>query len=329
MADDWASNFDAQYGGVNLGGLDFNFNILGNVDWSPFETFMSDPHNWNREMAKLDAGLAVLANSPALTDPTFYERFFAGDPDAIALDKSISAQIDEARNNAEKTYNEMYGIGKDTTPKFEKYVYVGECANRMRYDLMSDGSKINPTAAPEKCGQPPVVSATTVTVPAPVTPPPVTPTPPTPPPPPPPPPPAKTAPIDTILYPSDDLLPIEIMADLIFEDIGGQELINVARTDTVNGQTVVYQPIKNLTQIQQQYNPNNIVSLDGTSDKYFKNFAIKIESKTPYEGNGPAGEHVYIDSTTGDLIIEAINIEADEQVEVQIVTSGTIYEAEL
>ena len=43
MADDWASDFEAAYGGVNLGGLDFNFNILGNVDWSPFETFMSDP----------------------------------------------------------------------------------------------------------------------------------------------------------------------------------------------------------------------------------------------------------------------------------------------
>jgi len=59
--------------------------------------------------------------------------------------------------------------------------------------------------------------------------------------------PVLTAPIDTILY-NDDSLPIEIMTDLIFENIGGQELINIARNDTVNGQTIIYQPIKNLTE---------------------------------------------------------------------------------
>ena len=144
----------------------------------------------------------------------------------------------------------------------------------------------------------------------------------------PPPPPTKTAPLDTILYKEEDQ-PVEIMADLIFENIGGQELINIARSDTVNGQPVVYQPIKNLTQIQQQFNPNNIVALQATSDKYFQNFAIKLENKVPEEGNGPAGAHVYIDPQTGDLVVEAINLEADEQVELEITTSGTIYEAEL
>ena len=144
----------------------------------------------------------------------------------------------------------------------------------------------------------------------------------------PPPPPTKTAPLDTILYNEEDQ-PVEIMTDLIFENIGGQELINIARTDTVNGQPIVYQPIKNLTQIQQQFNPNNIVALQATSDKYFQNFAIKLENKVPEEGNGPAGAHVYIDPQTGDLVVEAINLEADEQIELEITTSGTIYEAEL
>ena len=88
--------------------------------------------------------------------------------------------------------------------------------------------------------------------------------------------PVLTAPIDTILF-NDDSVPIEIMSDLIFENIGGQELINIARNDTVNGQTILYQPIKNLTAVQQQYNPNNIVSLQATSDKYFQNFSIKFD----------------------------------------------------
>jgi hypothetical protein len=136
------------------------------------------------------------------------------------------------------------------------------------------------------------------------------------------------APIDTILF-DEEAVPIEIMADLLFENIGGQELINIARNDTVNGQAVIYQPIKNLSTIQQQYNPNNIVSLQSTSDKYFQNFSIKFETKVPNVGNGPNGEHVYIDKETGGLVIEAINIQDGEQIQVEITTSGTIYEAEL
>lgn len=143
----------------------------------------------------------------------------------------------------------------------------------------------------------------------------------------PPPPPVKTAPIDTVLF-DDEGLDIEVIEDLIFENIGGHELINIARNDIVNGQQVSYQPIKNLSSIQQQYNPNNILSLQSTSDKYFANFSIKLENKIPDPGTGPSGAYVYLDNDTGDLIIEAINLETDEQIQVEITTSGTIYEAE-
>jgi LysM repeat protein len=142
----------------------------------------------------------------------------------------------------------------------------------------------------------------------------------------PPPPPAKTAPIDTVLF-NDDSMSIEIMTDLIFEDIGGHELINIARNDIVNGQRVSYTPIKNLGLIQQRYNPNNILSLQSTSEKYFNNFSIKLEEKVPKEGNGPDGSSIYFDETTGDLIIETVNMNPDEQLEVQISINGTIYEA--
>jgi LysM repeat protein len=143
----------------------------------------------------------------------------------------------------------------------------------------------------------------------------------------PPPPPVKTAPIDTVLFNSDEL-PIEVMTDLIFENIGGHELINIARNDIINGQQISYQPIKNLSSIQQQYNPNNIVSLQSTSDKYFANFPIKLENKIPNPGTGPNSSYVYVDSTNGNLVIEAVNLEIDEQIEVEITVSGTIYEAE-
>lgn len=136
--------------------------------------------------------------------------------------------------------------------------------------------------------------------------------------------PTKTAPIDTVLF-DDSSMSIEIMADLIFEDIGGHELINIARNDIINGQQISYSPIKNLGLIQQKYNPNNILGLQATSEKYFANFAIKFEEKVPLVGNGPDGSNVYIEESTGDLIIEGVNINKDELFEVEISLNGTIY----
>jgi hypothetical protein len=141
-------------------------------------------------------------------------------------------------------------------------------------------------------------------------------------------PPVKTASIDTVLF-DDETMPIDIMSDLIFENIGGQELINIARNDIVNGQTISYQPIKNLSSLQQQYNPNNILSLQQTSDKYFANFSIKLEERIPAQGSGPNGEYVYLEEGTGDLIIEVVNMPSSEQVDVEITLDGTIYQAVL
>ncbi len=133
----------------------------------------------------------------------------------------------------------------------------------------------------------------------------------------------KTATPDIVLF-DDDSVPTEQMADLIFENIGGQELINIARNDTINGQNISYQPIKNIRSIQQSYNPNNILGLQKTSDKYFSGFSIRFDQKAPNEGNGLNGTNVYIDNS-GNLVIEAIGLNNDEQLEVQLSTNGTIY----
>jgi hypothetical protein len=129
---------------------------------------------------------------------------------------------------------------------------------------------------------------------------------------------------DIILY-NDESTPIEVMTDLIFEEIGGQEIINIARNDIINGQNVIYQPIKNLTSLYLQYNPQNILGLQNTSNEYFKKFPIKLEDKIPTEGTGPFGEIVYIDTDTGNIIINVINLADDEQVEVEILNGGSIF----
>ena len=137
----------------------------------------------------------------------------------------------------------------------------------------------------------------------------------------------KTATPDIVLF-DDETIDEEQLFDLILENIGGQELISITRSDIVNGQKISYQPIKNLSAIQQRYNSNNILSLQQTADKFFAGFSIKLEDKIPETGNGTNGENVYLNAA-GDLIIEFINVNPDEQVETQISVSGTIYEADL
>lgn len=138
----------------------------------------------------------------------------------------------------------------------------------------------------------------------------------------------KTATPDIVLF-DEEAIDIDEVFDLIFENVGALELISISRSDIINGQKISYQPIKNLSSIQQRYNPNNIISLQQTADKYFAGFSIKLEDKIPNEGNGENGKNIYIDEASGDLIIELVNLNDDEQIETQITLSGTIYEINL
>jgi hypothetical protein len=139
----------------------------------------------------------------------------------------------------------------------------------------------------------------------------------------------KVATPDLFIF-KDEVIPVELMTDLIFEDIGGHELITLSRNDLISGQTISYQPIKNISSLYLQYNPQNILNLQDTSVTIFKNFPIKIEKSLPSAGTGPGGKTVYLNSA-GDLVIEVVNLEADEQIDIQILISGdrlngTIYE---
>jgi hypothetical protein len=135
----------------------------------------------------------------------------------------------------------------------------------------------------------------------------------------------KSAPIDTVVF-IDEAFSSELMVDLLFEDIGGQELLTVARTDTVNGQNVVYQPIKNLGILRDTYNPTKLLKLQDTSDKYFANFIINLRDKIPNVGSGENGVNYYLDLATASGVIELINMKIDEQVEIQIASAGIIDE---
>ena len=118
-------------------------------------------------------------------------------------------------------------------------------------------------------------------------------------------------------------IPTEYMTSLLFENIGAQELISVTRTDLVNGQNILYTPIKNITDISKAYSPQNIFTIPINAQSQFANSAIKLENYTPEFGTGPNSEMVYLDETTRNLIVNVINMQNNEQVEIEVLNHGT------
>jgi len=133
----------------------------------------------------------------------------------------------------------------------------------------------------------------------------------------------KIATPEIILF-DDETLSTITLVDILFEDIGGQELLSMSRHDTISGDYVPNQLIKNLTSLNQEFSSKRLLSLQNTSDKYFSNFGIKLENKIPFVGNGLNGENVYLNDSQ-DIVIDLVNLDIDEQIEVQLSISGTMY----
>lgn len=118
---------------------------------------------------------------------------------------------------------------------------------------------------------------------------------------------------------------VELLETIVFERLGGQELINITRHDLINGQQIDYRPLR---QISRLADPSSWFSLQGTSDTTFSNFIIKLEEKIPYTIESP------VSLVNNEIVVSVVNLAPDEQVEVQILSYGdilddTIYEEEL
>lgn len=148
----------------------------------------------------------------------------------------------------------------------------------------------------------------------------------------------KVATPDLILF-EQDAFPIDALSSVFFEEIGGQEIINISRNDIVNGQEVSYSLVGNLKGVQKRYNSENIFSMPDTINKIFKNFSIRFDIHVPEIGTGPNGSRAYVLNNDtniakrGDMVIDVTNMEINERVDVEIVRSGTpltdtIYEEE-
>ena len=148
----------------------------------------------------------------------------------------------------------------------------------------------------------------------------------------------KVATPDLIVF-NEAALPVDALSQLLFESLGAQEIVNISRSDIINGQNVAYSLIGNLDSLRQRYNSENIFSLPDNSKKYFKNFGIRFDVHYPEKGTGPSDQRAYIVeeesavAKPGDLVIDVTNMETNERVDVEILRSGfslgdTIYTEE-
>jgi hypothetical protein len=118
----------------------------------------------------------------------------------------------------------------------------------------------------------------------------------------------------------------EGITNILFEQIGGIELISMVRRDTVEGQNPYYTVISNLSNIRKEFNPTQIISRQKPNQSFFDIYSIDINNKIPndlYLQRNNLTNFFYID-TNGDFVIELDNMLTDEVVELEIAQGGTI-----
>lgn len=123
----------------------------------------------------------------------------------------------------------------------------------------------------------------------------------------------KQATPDIIVFDEESIDP-GFLVEAFFEEFGGTELINISRTDLINGDKVSYSPIVNLSEIYRKYNPNNIISISQYQELPTK-YGIDLVSRGPKEP--------YFDEN-GDMVIEIDIVKNDESIEVEFALNGTI-----
>jgi hypothetical protein len=106
---------------------------------------------------------------------------------------------------------------------------------------------------------------------------------------------------------------------LFFEDISGNELINIQSynflVDTSNSN------ISNIDSVISTYSPQSLFKSSSIFVSYFGQFEIKLNDKIPLVGNGPNGSNVYFSVGSSNYIyIESINLADDEEIEVQFLS---------
>jgi hypothetical protein len=124
---------------------------------------------------------------------------------------------------------------------------------------------------------------------------------------------------------TDENVVDETLAGLIFEDIGGHELLDMtssAATYSLGGQAVDNQVIPRLSELSQTYSPMKIIAIQDTLDKIFAANSLNLLNYIPQ----------YVDPVEvldNNYTVNVLDIDLNnkERVEVEVLTYGNIFDA--
>ena len=132
-----------------------------------------------------------------------------------------------------------------------------------------------------------------------------------------------------------DQVSADALQKLYFEDVGGTEILAVARHDTVGGETVATAPIANLEDIKLQFNPLNILSSINTNE-LFNQFAIDMSARVWDTNDSVYGEAEWIagvdedgfatNTLKGYIVVDIDDLKADEYIQVQVAGNNVDYD---
>jgi len=129
----------------------------------------------------------------------------------------------------------------------------------------------------------------------------------------------------SIVQYNESALPVEMITDVLFADVGGQELLTVSRWDTIDGQTVSYSLVTDLSQTANGFNSSGILTNNEGSQAYFRQFSVDVVNRMSEINSLNTDAPGISLNANGDLVIDFDFIGANESVEVEIVNSGTVY----
>lgn len=119
-------------------------------------------------------------------------------------------------------------------------------------------------------------------------------------------------------------LPVDIQAQLVLQAIGGSELIQIARNDSIDGQKIAYQPITNIDSFAAQFSPvlitGNAPSINGVKaaaaidiDSYA--FVDVVSTGSIFTGQSLSGKPA--------IIVQVDNVQDGDVVEI---ATASLYE---
>jgi hypothetical protein len=141
---------------------------------------------------------------------------------------------------------------------------------------------------------------------------------------------------------------VEEIQEILFENLSAIELSKIERHDTIEGISQKYSIISNLSEIRTRYDSIKQLTVMQKFKPLTNIYTVNIKDSIPLEDyivlQNLDSTYQYLDEnnelitrergyyyidTNGDLVIELINLEKNQQVEVLIDTNGTIYKVEL